>query len=87
MNVKEQLADPDLLLQDEEHFVCCHDETKTYCGAPTSEPMTGWADEVSCPACRAISILDEAMGGLFCPLSIPCTHALYQCSCPPEIDE
>lgn len=79
-----RLTDPDQLLAEEEHWVCCHDESRTFCGLRTPEPCDGIADDVSCPACRATSVIDELMGGRYCPMGGVCTHALNLCACPPD---
>lgn len=76
--------DVDSVLGQIEHFVCCHDTTKTYCGLTMPADCQGWTDKVDCAACMAIDAMDQ--DAMFCPVEGVCSHALDLCPCPYDED-
>lgn len=78
-DIKTAPIDVDAIFVTVEHFVCCHDSTKTYCGLTTDQPFTGWDDEVDCAACMAVNTMTDAT---FCPIGAYCTHEAAECDCP-----
>lgn len=80
--------DVETYLQNVEHFVCCHDLTKTYCGISIPASDDGWSDTVECPVCMAVDALDALQHGdtgkTFCPVDGVCSHAEGNCHCPPD---
>jgi len=89
-DIKTAPIDAEAILATAEHFVCCHDSTKTFCGLITDTPLEGWADEVDCAACMVIHALEEntPIGEkTFCPVTGYCTHEAGECDCPYDDEE
>jgi hypothetical protein len=84
-NVETQTIDVDAILEKAEHFVCCHDVTKTFCGLTIDDDFNGWVETVECAACMAIVTgLDE--NNVFCPIGTYCAHVIGDCDCPLDED-
>jgi len=78
-DVKVKPIDADAILATVEHFVCCHDTTKTYCGLTIPADTAGWTNKVDCAACMAVDAMTDAT---FCPVGAYCTHEAAECDCP-----